>query len=110
MRRGREKSGCKMSKMWIVLECECSAGDPKVRIYLSGLRESRWPKVKKACQKACIIVAKILTAAALTFPIAIWSVRSAYLERGYRAYGGEWLLIIMVYLLCYKILGFLLKE
>lgn len=107
MRKRRGESVCKVSTMWIVLECECSAGDSKVRIYLSGLRESRWSKVKKACQKACIIVARILTAAALTFPIAIWSVRYAYLERGYRAYGGEWLLIIMVYLLCYKMLGFL---
>lgn len=110
MRYGRMNNDSKVRKMWILLECECSADNSKVRIYLPGMRKNRWSKIKKACQKAFGIGIMMLTAAAITSPIALWFIRSAYLERGYHAYGGEWLLIVIVYLLCFKMLGVLLKN
>lgn len=109
MRRERTDRVCKVCKMWLVVECECGAEDPKIRLFLPEVHKSRWPKVKNACQKALITAVKLLAAAAITSPFALWSVRSAYLERGYQAYGGEWLLIILCWILCFKLLGKFLK-
>lgn len=100
-----------MRKVWILLECEHSADNPQIRIYLPGVRRKiLLHKIQKACQKAISIGIKMLAAAALTSPFALWSVRSAYLARGYRACGGEWFLIIAVYLLCYKLLVILFDD
>lgn len=41
-------------------------------------------------------------ALAATYLVGRWAVQCAYVERGYRAVGSEWLLIILVYLGTYK--------
>ncbi len=39
---------------------------------------------------------------AVTFSIECWAVHAAYLERGYRAIGGEYGLILIIYLAAWK--------
>lgn len=43
--------------------------------------------------RSLLEAAYILT---VTFAIGKWAVRAAYLERGYKAFGGEYILILMV--------------
>lgn len=56
-------------------------------------------------KKAAVTIARLILSGALTAPFAAWSIIYAFLERGYRAYGGEYLFIIMVFLAVYWALG-----
>ena len=40
---------------------------------------------------------------AVTYMVGRWAIHYAYLERGYDAVGGEYLLIPMVFLVAYKV-------
>ena len=40
----------------------------------------------------------------ITYFVAVREIEAAYLERGYKAYGGEWLLIGFVFIGCYMLL------
>lgn len=46
-------------------------------------------------------------ALAVTFAIGKWAIYYAYLERGYEAIGGEWLLILVAYLVAYMAIHYL---
>lgn len=108
-------SDSKMHYVFIILECEYIPEDPEDRVCLSRLQQSL--EYKKPCQntekkffrKALILVFKLLVSTAITFPYAIWAVEYAYIERGYKAYGGEFLFIAMVFYLVCWVVGALLK-
>lgn len=90
-----------MYKVLLVVECEYVSEDSKGRLYLSQVQEVRNPAVRMRSKKASVIAAKLILSGALTAPPAAWSVIYAFLERGYKAYGGEYLFIIMVFLAVY---------
>lgn len=46
----------------------------------------------------------------VTFAIGKWALHIAYIERGYEAVGGEYLLIIMAYLLAWKSINYLFDS
>lgn len=94
-----------MYKVLLVVECEYISEDSKDRLYLSQVQEVRNPAVRMRSKKASVIAAKLILSGALTAPPAAWSVIYAFLERGYKAYGGEYLFIIMVFLAIYWALG-----
>lgn len=96
---------CKVHKMLLVVECEYISENSRGRLYLSQVQEVRNPAVRMRSKNASVIAAKLILSGALTAPPAAWSVIYAFLERGYKAYGGEYLFIIMVFLAIYWALG-----
>lgn len=46
----------------------------------------------------------------VTYSLGRWAIHYAYLERGYIATGGEYLFILWVYILSYKVMEFYLKN
>lgn len=106
LKRRERKTGVRnMYKVLFVVECEYVSEDSKGRLYLSQVQEVRNPAVRMRSKKASVITAKLILSGVLTAPPAAWSVIYAFLERGYKAYGGEYLFIIMVFLAVYWALG-----
>lgn len=105
----------KVYKVQLLVEREHPADDPKVRIYLSLVRESFWkdaiwPKIKDGCRWAIHMIFRILLSTAVTLLFGAWAIHIAYLERGYLAYGGECLLIIVVFLATFEVLGLIRRK
>lgn len=94
-----------MYKVLLVVECEYISEDSKGRLYLSQVQEVRNPAVRMRSKKASVIAAKLILSGVLTVPFAAWSIIYAFLQRGYKAYGGEYLFIITVFLAVYWALG-----
>lgn len=94
-----------MHKVLLLVECEYISEDSKGRLYLSQVQEVRNPAVRMRSKKASVIAAKLILSGALTAPPAAWSIIYAFLERGYKAYGGEYIFIIIVFLVVYWALG-----
>lgn len=57
---------------------------------------------KKCAKRASRVMLRMLAAAGVTYLYAIWAIEQAYLQRGYRAYGGEYLIIPMVFYMVFK--------
>ncbi len=108
-------SDSKMHYLLIILECEHIPKNPEDRVCLSRMQKSLEYKrpphkaQKKFFRKALILAFRFLTSTAITFPIAIWAIEYAYIERGYKAYGGEYLFIAMVFYLVSWAVGALVK-
>ena len=96
----------KVHKVQLMVECERVEGDPKVRVYLSEVRKITWTQIKKVCNQAFVLIFRILVSIAITFIFGIWAIECAYLDRGYRAYGGECLLIVLVFFIAFKVSDF----
>lgn len=107
---GVEKSVCKMRKVLFIVECECISEDSKVRVYLSQVREARPPAVKGRPKKASTAIARLILSMVLSAPAAAWAVVSAFLERGYVAFGGEYLFILAANIATYWALGSFIDD
>lgn len=106
LKKGEERTNVRnMCKVLLIVECEYISEDSKGRLYLSKVQEVRNPAVRMRSKKAAMAAARLILSSALTAPFATWSVIYAFLERGYKAYGGEYLFIIMVFLAVYWALG-----
>lgn len=101
---------CKVRKMLFVVECEYISENSRDRLYLSQVQEIRNPAARLFQKKAAVVAAKLVLSAALTVPAASCAVVAAYLERGYMAYGGEYLFILMVFRAVYWALGKFLPD
>ncbi len=99
-----------MCKVLLIVECEYISEDSKGRLYLSQVQEVRNPAVRMRSKKAVMIAVRLILSGTLTAPFAVWSIIYAFLERGYKAYGGEYLFIIMVFLAVYWALGKLIMN
>lgn len=99
-----------MHKVLLLVECEYISEDSKGRLYLSQVQKTRNPAARLFQKKAAVVAAKLVLSAALTVPVASCAVIAAYLERGYMAYGGEYLFILMVFRAVYWALGKFLPD
>lgn len=91
--------------MLLIVECEYVTEDSKVRLCLSQVQKLRNPVLRIISKRASIIAAKLVLSGAITTPLAAWAMIYAFLERGYKAYGGEYLFILVVFCLIYWALG-----
>ena len=55
-------------------------------------------------------LAAVVYTLAITFAIGKWSIHAAYIERGYKAVGGEYCLIFMACWMAWKTINYLLKT
>lgn len=133
-------NGCKVQKVRIDLEPKCVCEDSKVRIYMSLVqtrgknaqqikrkkrrqfrinnrrRKLRWKRIiwrrrLKAARPVivrnalCILISLIVTGAA-----GIWLTYLVHQIRGYRACGGEYLVILLMFYTVWKITRWILPE
>ena len=101
---------CKVRRMLFVVECEYISENSRDRLYLSQVQKIRNPAARLFQKKAAVIAAKMILSAALTVPAASCAIIAAYIERGYMAYGGEYLFILMVFRAVYWALGKFLPD
>lgn len=99
-----------MRKMQIIVERKCLTEDSEVKVYLSLVQEKQWSQIKKVCKTIIFTLARLVAAAVIIIPFGLWFIQYAYFERGYKAYGGEYLLIICGFYIFFKVLGVLLKD
>lgn len=57
--------------------------------------------IKKAAGTALIALAELFYSLSITYYVAKWAVAYAYSVRGYEAYGGEYILIIMAFVVSF---------
>lgn len=100
----------KMREVRLDVEPKYITEDSEIRVYMSVVREGTWTKTKRILRKAVGVTIKLLSAAAITIPFGIYFVNLAYMERGYRAYGGEWLLIMLIFYATYKLMETLIRR
>lgn len=53
-------------------------------------------RVIRGLKKAWPMVCRMSVAAAVTYLYSLWAIEQAYIQRGYKAYGGEYLLLPLV--------------
>lgn len=100
-----ETDVCNLYKVLLIVECEYISEDSKDRLYLSQVRKIRNPAARIFAERASRTIARLILSCGLTAPFAAWAVVYAFLERGYKAYGGEYLFILMVFGAMYWALG-----
>lgn len=99
----------KIERIQLGIEPKYITEDSEVRIYLSKMQECRYSKIKRAYKKILDLIIKLFISVTVTIPFGTWAIRHAYIERGYVAYGGEYLFIMLVFFIIYKVLGFKFK-
>lgn len=83
----------KMYRLSAGVEHQCLTEDSKVRIYLSEVRSK---KKETWFEKIVIAFLEVFYSLTATYFVGKWAIASAYAERGYKAYGGEYILIAFV--------------
>jgi hypothetical protein len=81
--------------------------DSKVRIYLSVVRGQEKETI---AEKVVVTALKLFYSLAITYFVGKWAIAAAYAERGYKAYGGEYLLILFTFVAFYYIIGKFFKN
>ena len=64
---------------------------------------------RKFLRKAAIILVNVLGAILITYLYLIKAIEHAYLQRGYEAYGGEYLIVPFVFYGAYKLVSLIIK-
>lgn len=85
--------------------------DSKIRLYLSLLRYEK-PEKRKETVLEKIVVSSLAVAYSIfiTYIVGQWLVNSVAKWRGYDAIGGEYILIITIFIICFWIMLKLLKS
>jgi len=103
--KGRFVDEGRVYKVWFVVEYKQAAENSKAGLYLSEMWKAGWPSVRRFLRKAAVSGARVLAAAGVTYLYTAWSIEQAFLQRGYKAYGGEYLIIPFVFYGAYKSLA-----
>lgn len=56
-------------------------------------------------EKAALLAIKAFFSYSVAYFVSLWAMDAAYAERGYEAYGGEYILILWSFMLAYKALS-----
>ena len=80
------------------LEHQCVAEDSKIRLYLSLVQGEVEEREDNAFEKAEVTVISLFFGFSVAYFTSLWVVPMAYAERGYQAYGGEYLVIVIAFL------------
>lgn len=106
----------KVRKLQVIVVPQYITEDREIRLFLAPVRERVWPKLcAKVKQIGCWLQQSRITRLLLrwllifsmTSMVGIWAINQAYQARSYWAYGGEYLLIMVVFCGTYKILHYL---
>lgn len=101
----------KVYEVWFIMECQCIEEDSSNCLFLSKVRKAWRTKIKRGLKKTAEFMTttgcRIAGSALLTGIYVAWSAEQAFLQRGYKAYGGEYLAIPFVFLWTYAGLGWI---
>lgn len=90
----------KMYRLSAGVERQYLTEDSKVRIYLSEVRSEK-KKRQTILDKAIMLGLELFYSFAVSYFVGKWAIEYAYNERGYFAIGGEYILIVMVFAICF---------
>ncbi|WP_300782020.1 hypothetical protein [uncultured Acetatifactor sp.] len=90
-------TGRDRQRVWIVVEYRRVPGSPGDRIRLAKARRRRWAAARRLAGKVFWVMLRALAAAWVTYLYTARAMEQALLQRGYRAYGGECLVIPFVF-------------
>lgn len=82
--------------------------DSEARLYLLLIQDE--PAKDRVYESIILFIIKMFFAFSVSYFTAIWAIQEAYNERGYEAYGGEYLLIIAVFIFAYKAINIFFKH
>lgn len=104
----KELQRYRIHRVWVVVEYQRATRESRSRIYLSKTWKLRKKKIRNLFAKVVSIINTheftLVFATVFTGMYAVWSIDQAFIQRGYRAYGGEWFAIPFVFIGLYKIL------
>lgn len=98
---------CKMYKMSADMECQRPAEDSEEGVYLSSVRKHA--QKDSITKKVIMLILKLLFSYSISCFVFQWAVRIAYIERGYKAYGGEYMLAVATFMITYFAINKLLN-
>lgn len=90
----------KMYRLSAGVEHQYLTEDSKVRVYLSEVR-SKKEKRQTTFEKVILLVLELFYSFAVSYFVGTWAIDYAYMERGYFAIGGEYMLIGMTFAICF---------
>ena len=90
----------KMYRLSVSTEHQYLTEDSKVRVYLSEVRSEK-KKRQTAFDKAITFGLELFYSFAVSYFVGTWAINYAYKERGYFAIGGEYILIVMPFVICF---------
>lgn len=97
----------KMYRLSADVEHQYLTEDSKVRIYLSEVRSK---KEETVFEKVMVVFLSLFYSFASSYFVGKWAIACAYAKRGYKAYGGEYLLIMLTFVLSYRFVRKFFKE
>ena len=99
----------KMYRLSAGVEHQCITEDSKVRLYLSEMR-SETEERKTVFDKIFTVILELFYSFSVSYFVGDWAIEYAYKERGYVAYGGEYLLIGMVFVISFWTISKFLEK
>ncbi len=103
-------SEIQMYTMQTDMEHQHLTEDSKVRVYLSTMREKGEEKKKDSMpEKIVLLMIKVFFSYSIAYFVSPWAVWIAYRERGYEAYGGEYILIFVAFIGAYYAISIFFK-
>lgn len=81
----------------------------KKTIYIMLAEEKAKLDIAKVFSKIYAYVSQFCISAFITYLLAQYLITVAYEERGYKAVGGEYIAIPVVFFMSYKFIGFVMK-
>lgn len=88
-------------KLHLFTEYPCFAEDSQVKLYLLC---QRIKPEKESDKKLLRFVIKLACTVLATYLFGLWATAWAFKQRGYAAYGGEYLLILLFFIMMAKLL------
>ena len=88
-----------------LLKYQYLTNDSEVRIYLSAERKEE----DSIPERIVIFTLKIFFAYSVSYFSSLLIIPFAYQERGYKAYGGEYILLLAIFIAAYKIISIFFK-
>ncbi len=92
----------KMHEVESGMEYQHITKDSEDGMHLSAVHEENCKRKKDSIlQKIMLLMIKLFFSYSVAYFVSIWAIEIAYEERGYKAYGGEYILIIIAFIAAY---------
>lgn len=95
------EKGLIKGRFHLLIEYPCFAEDSQVKLYLLC---QRIKPEKESDKKLLRFVIKLACTVLATYLFGLWATAWAFKQRGYAAYGGEYLLILLFFIMMAKLL------
>lgn len=92
-------------KIWHIVVYGYAAKNSVSRAYLLKTQDIRWMAARQFFAKAGMLICRLSIAGIITYSCGTWAVRQAFIQRGYKAYGGEYIAAALVFCIAYIGLG-----